>query len=313
MTGLLTCVIPSADPRHLRQTVDDLFRNAAGELQVIVSAEGYDPQLPARAGLTVLVHPRLGMRGALNAARAHVRGDWYMKCDEHCGFAAGFDEVVKADCPDHTMLIPRRFSWDAENWCIERNPKGPRDFHLLTSPVWSIRERHDYSIQGYEWAERTRERSHWQGYDGPLTEDCVDETMSLQGSCYVMTRAHYERLGPLQEAGYGTFAQEPQELGLKTQLGGGRMLTTKRTWYGHLHKGKKYGRGYRPDRAEIAAGHEYSAWLWMNHPGMKDFITKWWPIPTWPSDTLENWEKYFPKDATLEQLKAAALEGWTRG
>jgi hypothetical protein len=230
--------------------------------------------------------------------RDAVQGDWYMKCDEHCGFAPGFDEVVKADCPDRALLIPRRYSWDAENWCIENNPKGPRDYHYLTSPVWSLRERHDYSIQGMEWPERTRARLS--GYD-------VDETMSLQGSCYVMTRAHYERLGPLQEAGYGTFAQEPQELGLKTQLAGGVMLTTKRTWYGHLHKGSRYGRGYRPNRQEIAAGHEYSAWYWMSQPGMKEFIAKWWPVPTWPADTLENWERYFPAGATLEQLKAAAL------
>ena len=175
----------------------------------------------------------------------------------------------------------------------------------LTSPVWSIRERHDYSIQGMEWPERTRARLH--GHD-------VDETMSLQGSCYVMTRAHYERLGPLQEQGYGTFAQEPQELGLKTQLGGGVMLTTKRTWYAHLHKGKKYGRGYRPDRAEIASGHEYSAWFLMTDQwagrkmNKRDFITKWNP-PGWPDDVEKWWEDYFPPGATLAELKARALNG----
>lgn len=302
-SGLLSVVIPSADPRFLRQTVDGLFANAAGPVEVIVSCDGYTPDLPERKGLTVLTHPRLGMRGALNAARSHVRGDYVMKTDEHCLFAPGYDEVVKADCPDRALLIPRRYSLDAENWCVENNPKGPRDYHYLTSPVWSIRERHDYSIQGMEWPERTRARLH--GHD-------VDETLSLQGSCYVMTRAHYERLGPLSEVGYGSFAQEPQELGLKTQLGGGVMLTTKRTWYAHLHKGKKYGRGYRPDRAEIASGHEYSAWYWLTDQwaeramDFKDFIARWLPLPGWPADTLERWDYYFPKGATLEQLKAVA-------
>lgn len=293
----LTVVIPSADPRFLRQTVDGLFANAAGDVEVIVSADGYAPDMAPRKGLTVLTHERRGMRGALNAARAHVTGEFVMKTDEHCLFAEGYDEILKQDCPDRAMLIPRRYSLDAEAWAIENNPKGPRDYHYLTSPVWSIRERADYSIQGMEWPARTRER-----IGGPA----VDETMSLQGSCYVMTRAHYERLGPLQEQGYGTFAQEPQELGLKTQLGGGVMLTTKRTWYAHLHKGKKYGRGYRPDRAEIAAGHEYSAWYWMTQPAMRAFIEHWWPVPTWPADTLERWDYYFPQGATLEQLKERA-------
>jgi hypothetical protein len=301
--SLLSVVIPSADPRFLARTVDGLFANAAGEIEVIVSADGIDVALPARRGLTVISHPRAGMRASLNAARAHVRGQWVMKTDEHCLFAEGYDEVLKRDCAGHTLLIPRRYSLDAENWCIENNPKGPRDFHYLTSPVWSIRERHDYSIQGMEWPERTRERLH-----GPA----VDETLSLQGSCYVMTRSHYERLGPLSEVGYGTFAQEPQELGLKTQLAGGRLLTTKRTWYAHLHKGKKYGRGYRPDRAEIASGHEYSAWYWLTDQwvgrmmNFRDFIAPWLPLPGWPADTLERWEHYFPKGATLEQLKERA-------
>jgi hypothetical protein len=301
----LSVVIPSADPRFLAQTVNGLFANAQDEIEVVVSLDGIEapPELRPRHNLIVLRHPRVGMRGSLNLARPHVTGDYMMKTDEHCLFAPGFDAVLKADTPDHCMTIPRRYSLDAENWAIENNPKGPRDYHYLTSPVWSIRERSDYSIQGMEWPERTRQRLH--GHD-------VDETMSLQGSCYCMTRAHYERLGPLQEQGYGTFAQEPQELGLKTQLGGGQMLTTKRTFYCHLHKGKKYGRGYRPNKEEIASGHEFSAWYWVTDQwaerkmNFKDFIAKWLPLPGWPADTLENWEKYFPAGATLEELKERA-------
>lgn len=298
MSGLLSIVIPSADPRFLAQTVNDLLAKAAGPVQVIVSLDGHDTPLPDDPRVVVVRHPRLGMRGALNAARSYVRGQWVMKTDEHCLFGVGYDEVLKQDCPDNALLIPRRYSLDAENWCIEPNPKGPRDYHFLSSPVWSLREKDDYSLQGIEWPARTRERLV--GFD-------VDPTMSLQGSCYVMTRAHYERLGPLQEQGYGSFAQEPQELGLKTQLGGGVLLTTKRTFYCHLHKGKKYGRGYRPNRAEIAAGHEYSAWHWMTQPGMRTFIERWQPAPTWDADVLARWDYYFPAGASLDELKRRAL------
>ena len=302
---LLSVVIPSADPRFLGATVADLLAKAAGDVEVIVSLDGHDTLLPDDKRVIVVRHPRLGMRGALNAARSHVRGEYVMKTDEHCLFAEGYDEVLKADTPAHALTIPRRYSLDAERWAIEDNPKGPRDYHLLSNPVWSIREKSDFSIQGIEWPDRTRARRV--GFD-------VDETMSLQGSCYVMTRDHYEWLGPLQEDGYGSFAQEPQEIGLKTQLSGGVMLTTKRTWYAHLHKGKRYGRGYRPDRAEIARGHEYSAWYWLTNQwagrtmDFKALIEKWWPIPTWYPDMLENWDWYFPKDANLETLKARAVK-----
>jgi hypothetical protein len=306
--NLLSVVIPSADPRFLKATVDDVFAKAAGPVEVIVSADGHDPHLPARKGLTVLVHPRCGMRGSLNAARPAVRGDWYMKTDEHCLFAEGFDEQLKADCDGDWLLIPRRHSLDPERWCVEDNPKGPRDYHSLSCPVWSIREKDDYSMQGLEWPDRTRARLNQPAYD-------VDETMSWQGSCYFMARRHYEWLGPLQEAGYGGFAQEPQEIGNKTWLGGGKLMVTKRTWYAHLHKGKKYGRGYRPNRTEIAAGHEWGAWYWMTDQwaerahDMRWLVERFWPVPTWPADVLERWGDYFPKGATLAQLKAAALRG----
>ena len=309
MTALLTVVIPSADPRFLRQTVDDLYRNAAGPLQVIVSADGYDPQLPARDGLTVLVHERLGMRGALNAARGLVDGDWYMKCDEHCLFSPGFDEQLKADCDQNWVMIPRRYSLDADNWCIEDNPKGPRDQHYLSCPVWSIREKSDYSMHGLEWPERTRQllRS-----PGALTEDSVQPTMSWQGSCYFMSRRHYDWLGPLEEKNWGSFAAEPQVVGLMTQLGGGQLMVNKRAYYAHLHKGRKYGRGYRPNKTEISAGHEFNAWYWMTGQwggavrSLESLVAEFWPVPGWPADILGNWGKYAPTGATLEQLKAAA-------
>ena len=123
-----------------------------------------------------------------------------------------------------------------------------------------------------------------------------------------MSRAHYDWLGPMQEDGYGSFAQEPQEIGLKTQLAGGKIMVTKRTWYAHLHKGKKYGRGYRPNRSEINVGHEWSAHHWLSQPGMRDLIARWWPVPTWPVDVLASWDYFFPKGGTLEDFKARARE-----
>lgn len=304
MSGLLSVIIPSADPRFLPKMIPDLLAKAAGPIEIIISLDGVEVNLPEDPRVILLRHPRLGMRGALNAARAHVRGEWVMKSDEHCLFDYAFDEKLKADCDGDWLLIPRRYSLDAENWRIEDNPKGPRDYHYLSCPVWSIRKRDDYSMHGLEWPERTRARMH--GYD-------VDETMSWQGSCYFMSRRHYERLGPLIEKNWGTFAGEPQEIGLKTQLSGGRIMVTKRTWYAHLHKGRKYGRGYRPDRAAISAGHEYNAWYWMMNQwpkrkmNMRALIEVWMPVPTWPEDVLEWWDWYFPPGATLAELKDRAL------
>ena len=59
--------------------------------------------------------------------------------------------------------------------------------------------------------------------------DIVEE-MCFQGSCWFMTRYHYwEFLGGMNSHGYGTFSQEPQEIGLKTWLGGGAIKVNKKT------------------------------------------------------------------------------------
>ena len=301
--GLLSIIIPSADPRFLPRMIPSLLDAARGPVEIIVSLDGVEADLPHDPRVIPVPHPRYGMRGALNAARAHVRGDYVLKTDEHCLFAPGFDEQLKADYQPGTLLIPRRYSLDAEQWAIEDNPKGPRDFHYLSCPVWSIREKDDYSMHGIEWPARTKAR-----LNGPV----VDETMSWQGSAYFMSRGHYEWLGPLQEEQWGSFAGEPQEIGLKTQLNGSRIMVTKSTWYAHLHKGKKYGRGYRPDKAEISAGHEFNAWYWMTEQwpcarvDMRSLVERFWPVPTWPVDVLENWGEYFPANAPLAYLKERA-------
>jgi hypothetical protein len=312
VSGLLSVVIPSSEDRWLAQTINDVFDKAAGPVEVIAVLNNYSPTrpLPERPGLTYLHEPRQSMRAALNAARSYVRGEFVAKSDEHCLFSPGFDEVLKADCPDNALIIPRRYSLDPENWKIEENGKGPRDQHYLSSPIWSIREKSDYSMHGLEWPRRTRERLK---QPGALVEDSVEETMSWQGSFYLMQRSHYERLGPLQEELWGSFAAEPQELGLKTQLGGGQLLVSKKCYYAHLHKGKKYGRGYRPNKAEISSHHEFNAWYWMTDqwPGQcmsfLSFLSRWRPIPTWPDDVLNRWEEYVPKGADLATLKARAL------
>lgn len=98
--------------------------------------------------------------------------------------------------------------------------------------------------------------------------------------------------------GYGGFTQEPTEIGMKTWLGGGNIVVNKKTWYAHLHKGKKHGRMYPQDRKEVIAGHEYSARYWMNNKwegrvhDFAWFVEKFSPMPTWDTDWQEKWERH---------------------
>ena len=287
MSKKVSIIIPARGERFLPETVNDIYAHATGEIEVIVMMDGYwqTPILEDRPGLTIIHRGHaMGMRAGINAAASIAKGDYLMKTDAHCMFAEGFDEVLKADMEDNWVVIPRRHRLDAEHWTLQDTEKPPIDYHYLSCPMTN---KDGYSMHGAIWPERTRERM-----DIP-----IDDTMSFQGSFWFMTANWFRNfLGGMSEAGYGTFSQEPQEIGNKTWLGGGRVVVNKKTWYAHLHKGKQYGRGYFIGKTEISKGHEYSAHYWMNNQWEKrihDFewlVEKFSPVPTWPA----NWKELIP-------------------
>jgi glycosyltransferase involved in cell wall biosynthesis len=284
----LSVLIPSRNERFLTQTVADILSKATGDIEVIAVLDGVwaDP-MPADDPRLSVIHfsQSFGMRRAINSAAAIAKGDYLMKCDAHCSFEPGFDEILLRDIEDNWIVIPRRDRLDAENWCRQDVGKPPIDLHYLSCPLTNL---DGFSMHGAIWKERDRQR-----LDVP-----IDETPSFQGSFWMMSRRHWDWLGGMSEEGYGGFTQEPQEIGLKTWLGGGQVMVNKNTTYLHLHKGRTYGRGYHQDKREILAGHEWSARYWMNNKwegrvhDFEWFVEKFMPMPTWPTDWQEQWERH---------------------
>ena len=272
----------------MRKTVDDIFSKATGDIEVILVLDGYWPNPPIKDRDNLIVIHRgesKGMRASINAGTSIAKGDYIMKTDDHCMFAEGFDETLKKDCEDNWLVVPRRYSLDAENWSIK--PKTPIDYHYLDCPLTNTEY---FQFHGLPWPERYRER-----LDPQFN---IDDTMSWQGSMWFMTRKHWDWLGGMDETNYGTFSQEPQEIGNKTWLGGGRIVVNKNTWYAHLHKGKQYGRGYFIGKGEVINGHVYSAKYWMRNSwpervhDIEWLIEKFWPVPRWPSNWVEMLEEW---------------------
>ena len=132
----VSVIIPARNEVFLGKTIEDLLTKSVGEIEIIAVLDGYWPQpkIPDDDRL-ILIHrgSPLGMRAAINAAAAIAHGKYLMKCDAHCMFAPGFDEVLKADCEENWIVIPRRLRLDAENWCIEESSKHkvPIDYEYL--------------------------------------------------------------------------------------------------------------------------------------------------------------------------------------
>jgi hypothetical protein len=280
----VSIIIPSRNEIFLNATVKDLLAKAEGDIEIIAILDGYWPRPPLPTDKRIKqLHfgDAQGMRPGINAAVQVATGEYLLKCDAHTMWDQGYDRKLIEDYREgNWILTPRRYPLDAEKWAIETgNPKYPIDYEFLS---YGLERPEDPTcgFHGTAWTKRREERKHLM----------LDKDMSSQGSAWFMARKHFDRIGPLRIDLFGSFYGESQEIGLVTQLQGGAMMRTKHTWYAHLRKGKKWGRGY----ALGPNGHRRGAGLmvrmcmldeWPNQVRtLQSLVEEFWPVPTWPED-----------------------------
>jgi hypothetical protein len=196
------------------------------------------------------------MRGALNAGVAIARGKFVMKLDGHCMVSPGFDKVLAETCRDNWACVPTRHRLDPENWVINDGNRHPINYQYINP--------NNDSLDGKVWNEKNRNKA--------LEQIRIEDLISCQGSCYFLPRDWWYELELLDEENYGTFRKDPQEVIFKTWTYGGRCVRVKDCWYAHLHKGRKYGRGYFAQKSDHRKGDEY--------------VKKWWTDSAWPKQKI---------------------------
>jgi len=286
---ITSVIIPARNEPFLSKTIDDLFQKSTGEIEIIIVLDAYwpDPPLKNRKNL-IIVHMGevVGMRELINSGARIATGKYLMKIDAHCMVGDGFDEILKADCDINTVSIPSRYSLDPEKW--ERT-RGPVDYLFLTYP-YGCDEIYGTGFHGRKWkGEKGIHGSFWH-MEREKKDILIDEILTFQGSCWFMHRdAFFDRLGALDSKSYN-FHQEAQEIGFKFWLSGGRVVRNKKTWYAHLHKGNRYGRGFRLSKRLMVESEIYSTDFWMNNrwekqtKPLKWLMNKFLPLDGWPED-----------------------------
>jgi glycosyltransferase involved in cell wall biosynthesis len=312
---MLSVVIPARNEQFLQKTIDNLLEHAEGEIEVIAVLDGYwpDPALRDDPRLKI-IHRGVshGMRQAINAGVALAKGEYILKIDAHCMVGQGFDKILIADCQDNWVMVPRRKRLDAENWCVQDCGKPDVDYMFLSAPT----DPNDFGgagLHGKIWDEKNK--------DPELKKVEIDDLMSFQGSAWFMKKSYFYELELMDEETYGGFAQEAPEIGLKCWLSGGRVVVTKRTWYAHLHKGKKYGRGYRLSNDALIHGNKGTnrfitgkAWHKQIHD-LKWLVDKFSPCPTWEGYEWGSFEKNDTKEIPTRNdlAKLFGKRGFKRG
>lgn len=281
---MLSIIIPSRNEQFLPNTVKELLEKARGEIEIIVILDGYWAELPKDERVRIIHRgTSRGMRNGINSAVAISKGEYIMKIDAHCMVDEGFDVKLIQDCEPNMIMIPRRKRLDAENWCIQDVGKPDVDYEFLSYPD----DPADFggpSLTGKIWNSRTLERQHIE----------IDDTPASQGSCWFMPKAYFYELELMDEENYGPFWNESQEMSFKAVLSGGRYVTNKKTWYAHLHKGKKYGRGYSMQSSWLHQGRNQTnryfngekVWHKQKHP-LSYLIEMHMPMPTWDKKKLQ--------------------------
>lgn len=282
---MLSIIIPSKNEQFLNQTIEDLLKNAHGEIEVIAILDGYKTDLPQDDRVRFVYHEEsVGMRRGINSGVEAAKGDYIMKIDAHCMVSPGFDVELVNSCEPNWVMIPRRKRLDAENWCVQDVGKPDVDYEYLTYPD-NPNDWGGACITGKLWTERAIARK----------DIAIDDTPASQGSCWFMHKEYFKELGLMDYENYGPFFNESQEIATKAVLSGGRYVVNKNTWYAHLHKGKKYGRGYRMENNWLNQGREGTMRLMS---GKKIFATQkypfshmiemYMPMPSWDEKRLSD-------------------------
>ena len=222
----LSVIIPSYKDPLLHKTIDSLLENSrlGSAVEVIAVLDGYWPTQVIKDDPRVKVlhlGKNRGMRGAINAGILVSIGEFLMRMDEHQMVGEGYDTILTNDCKPNWIMTPRRYFLDAVNWTVM--PIPPVDYSKLV-----IQDCGDgvYKFAGQDWKSKARKRQHVQ----------IDETMAMQGSCWLMPRKWWDKvIGELQTEGYGPHYQDSHEMVFKTWQAGGRLMVDKNTWHAHKH------------------------------------------------------------------------------
>jgi cellulose synthase/poly-beta-1,6-N-acetylglucosamine synthase-like glycosyltransferase len=246
---ILSIIIPSYKDQYLPKTIDSLIENAEGEIEVVVVLDAYWPTTPLRTDIKVVHLGRnRGMRGAINAGVAVSRGEFIMRVDEHQLFGKGYDRILTETCQPNWIVTPRRFALDPVGWKIMDIP-----------PV-------DYmDLKIVNVGEGVRKFS---GVEKPGNDEMIQESMAMQGSCWVMPRQWWnDVIGELQTEGYGPHIQDSHEMVFKTWRAGGKLMVNKNTYHAHKHRSfpRTHNNGTPENPANCNAGYKYALDQWEDY------------------------------------------------
>lgn len=292
----------------LSLTVENILKNIRGKTEIIVILDGEwaNPGVPDAPNVTVIYHnTSIGQRGAQNEGVRLSQAKYVMKIDAHCMVDEGFDVKMMAEMKDHYTMVPMLYNLHAFDWLCEnghRQYQGPtpkkgclqcgkpvkRDIKM--EPRWTRRST-------FYRFDKTLHFKYWGDFNNrPEGKPDVAPTLSLQGSCFMLTRERYWALDICDEA-HGSWGQQGVEVACKTWLSGGEVMVNKKTWYSHMFRtqGGDFGFSFPLSGSDVDKARKYSRELFLENKwdnpnkihDLKWLLNKFAPVPEWDYEVKE--------------------------
>src|ERR1035437_1931570 len=300
----LSVLIPAREEEWLDLTIIHLLESIEGNTEVIVVLDGYLPNPPLTINdprVTLIYNPiSKGQRGAANQAAKLAKGKYVMKMDAHVALDKGFDvkmlEAFKITGDNVTMIPVMRNLHVFDSVC----PAGHRKYQGKDSICIECSKQMVKEVMWYPKPSPARftftfdKTMHFQ-YWGDLAKrpenvamGNLRETMSIQGSCFMLTKEKYFELDICSED-FHSWGQQGVEVACKTWLSGGRVIANLNTWYAHMFRTNNFGGfPYSNPQSKVDANREKSRELFQRDKWPQAIHTFKWLLdkfnpPDWTS------------------------------
>lgn len=221
-----------------------------------------------------------------------------MKCDAHCAFDEGFDVKMMDEMHDDWTMVPIMRNLHVFDWVCS---DGHRRYQGHSGPCEECGKETKMDIV---WIAKTNPQStsytfdidpHFQYFrefkKRPEGKGDITETMSLQGSCFMVTRDKFFELNLCDES-FGSWGSQGVEIAVKTWTSGGRVVCNHKTFYAHLFrtKGGDFGFPWPVSGKQTQRAKKYAKDLFFNNKWDKQIrplswlIERFKPVPVWHDD-----------------------------